>query len=68
MTTVHPPLFDPMNNRKTKSECFISDYVATGDEEVETDDHDDEESIRQEHILTNRDQIGVLNNPTVCPS
>ena len=65
MPTVHQPLFEHMNNRKTESECFTINYVATGDEEVETDD---EQSILQEHILTNKDQISLLNDPTVCPS
>ena len=65
MPAVHQPLFELMNNRKTKSECFTFDYVAAGDEEVETDD---EQSTLQERILTKRDQISLLNDPTVCPS
>ena len=58
MLEVHQASFEHNNERKRKSECFIIDYVATGDDEVEIDDDDDdEESILQQHILTNRHQI-----------
>ena len=68
MLTIHQPLFEHLSNRKTKSDCIIFGYVATRDEEVETDDHYDGESILQAHILTNKDQISLLSDLTVCPS
>ena len=68
MLTFHQPLFEHMNKRKTKSDCIKFDYVVTGDTEIETNDHPDEERNLQKLFLTKRDKISLLNDLTVCSS